>query len=633
MARKPERRGPNILSPERATGKNALDQAVTASGYRIKRKEADQIRRLLQPWQPRAFAFYDILGEIKYASQFYSRALSKLRLYAAEIGDDGEVTETTNDDARAQLARIQDPGGGHSQLLSSYGRLMFLVGEAILFVSYDEDTEDEQWEFLSSDELRVNGDSYTRYRAPSLGAEEARDVGDKNWEAVDGKAMAYRIWRRHPRYSHLADSTMQGVLDICEELVLLTQVIRARARSRVAGNGILLLPDTVAPPPLDGGPDEDPLADPFIDDLVEAMTAPIADEGSASAVVPLIVRGQPDALDSVRHLQLVDPTQLYPETGLRQELINRLAIGLDLPPEVLLGLQDSNHWSAWQVDEQTWKAHLQPIAQYLVDDLTSAYYRPQLRELGIADWRKYCIAYDAAEIINHPDRTKDAKDLHDRAVLSDEALREASGFDDEDAPSEEEVNRRIGIMVRDSSLAVYGIPQVRGVGIEAQPGEVEDAAHPVSGEVVKSSPGGGGSEGAVPGDIVGSAAEVAKILGAADLTLRRAREKAGSRLLRLAKRDKDAAKLVAGGVPATKVAFTLGPEMAKKLRAPDTRELVAGAGDLLVEALAQWGIRDEKIAEFLRDQVERHAARTLFEENPPALPPALANYLLELQKG
>jgi hypothetical protein len=52
---------------------------------------------------------------------------------------------------------------------------------------------------------------------------------------------------------------------------------------------------------------------------------------------------------------LLDPTQLYPETGLRREAVERLAIGLDMPPEVLLGLGDSNHWSAWQVDEQTWK--------------------------------------------------------------------------------------------------------------------------------------------------------------------------------------------------------------------------------------------------------------------------------------
>jgi hypothetical protein len=317
------------------------------------------------------------------------------------------------------------------------------------------------------------------------------------------------------------------------------------------------------------------------------------------------------------------------------ELIKRLSIGLDLPPEILLGLQDSNHWSAWQVDEQTWKAHLQPIAQYLVDDLTAAWFRPQLRDDGHKDWRKYTIAYDAAEIINHPDRTKDAKDLHDRIVIGDESLREAAGFDDEDAPTPEEVYRRIGVLTRDSSMAAYGIPSVRGGTLEPEPGEVVSptgqggapvSSNGASNEVQK----GPAQTQPVPGDVIGSL-EVARILGAADLALRRAREKAGARLVSLAKRDRDAAELILQ-VRTTQVPFALGPETCERLKAPEARELVSGAAELLEEALSQWGISDPSIAAFLGEQIERHAARTLFEEKPSPLPPAFANYLLELQK-
>jgi hypothetical protein len=517
-------------------------------------------------------------------------------------------------------------------LLSTYGRLMFLTGETYLLVTRDPETDEEAWEFLSTDELRIDASgTYTRQNAPNIGASSFTAPPDDGFEPLaDDQAVAYRIWRRHPRYSALADSTMQGVLDICEELLLLTQVIRARARSRIAGSGILLVPNNVGPPPPEVVPDEDPLEDPFVADLVEAMTAPIADEGSASSVVPMLVRGEQEALDAVRHLQLVDPTQLYPETGLRMELIRRLAIGLDLPPEILLGLQDSNHWSAWQVDEQTWKAHLQPIAQYLVDDLSSAYYRPSLRDAGIADWQRYAIAYDPAEVINHPDRTTDAKDLHDRAVIGDEALREAAGFDDDDAPSEEEVARRVGILVRDATLAMTGEvapppapPALPGDTSADDPADEGATGAP---EVEPGPPATGNGNGSR--STVTASTEVAKVLGAADLSLRRAREKAGARLLTLSRRDPELARKLRT-VRTGQVAHALGPEAVASFRV-EPRELVAGASELLAEALLSWGIDDPGIARFVGEMVERHAARTLFEENPPAFPPAFVNHLGEL---
>ncbi len=621
-------------SPERVNGKNKL-RGLVAAGQKIGRSDRDgTLRRLIQPWQYRSFGYYDTLGEIKYAAQFYSRSLSKLRLYAAEEDDSGELEESKDPTAIEMLNRIRDPGGGRSQLLSQYGRLMFLTGETYLLVSRDLDTDEEQWEFLSTDELRIDGSgTYTRQMAPNVGVQSFTAPPDDGYEPLaDDEAVAYRIWRRHPRFSALADSTMHGVLDICEELLLLTQVIRARARSRIAGAGLLLVPNNVGPPPPEVSPDEDPLEDPFIADLVEAMTAPISDEGSASSVVPMLVRGEQEALDAVRHLQIVDPTQLYPETGLRMELIRRLGIGLDLPPEILLGLQDSNHWSAWQVDEQTWKAHLQPVAQYLVDDLSSAYFRPSLRDAGVNDWQRFTIAYDPAEVINHPDRTTDAKDLHDRVVIGDEALREAAGFDDDDAPSEEEVARRVGILTRDATLAMTGEvkpptppPEPAGTNPDDTADEGDSGAPEVEpGAPVTRQSNTNGRE------AVTSSLEVAKILGAADLSLRRAREKAGARLLSLARRDPELTKRLRS-VRTSQVAYELGSEVCeRKLHAPEPRELVAGASELLGEALKAWGIEDESVANFVGEMVERHAARTLYDECPAALPPAFVNHLAEL---
>lgn len=645
-----------VGNPLRVTGK---DNALTASGFKVTRKDADIMRRLIQPWQARSFSYYDQLGEIKYASQFYSRMLSPLKLYAAEKDDDGDWVETKNQDAIDALDRIQDPGGGRTALLGAYGRLMFLTGECYLFVTRDPETGEENWEMLSTDELRIQGGTYIRYKAPSLIAEEFREAQEEEdqegaWVAVDDDtAVAYRLWKRHPRWSMLADSTMQGVLDLCEELILLTKAVRARARSRLAGSGILFIDERISPAPLEPVPDEDPDEDPFISELTYAMTQPIVDEGASSQIVPLIVRvpnpGENGKVaDLAYHLQITDPTQLYPETGLRTECIHRIAIGLDMPPEILLGLQDSNHWTAWQIDEQTWKGHGQPIAQQLCDDLTSSYFRPFLRDvMGFADAEDYAIAYDPSAIINHPDRTQDAKDLYAARIIGKAAVREAAGFDEEDAMTDDELAEAIGVAVRDASLAWFGDPAPRGGALETAPGVLVSADPAAGGAAVPGAPAprtppteprqpGGSEESnrapANPPNSVDSqiGSLVARLLGATDLALLRAREAAGSRIRSHAKKDKELLALL-DGVRAGDVAPTLGRPRVVALGVPSDRDLVLGAGELIEDALRLMGITDPSVADALREHVERQAAKTLYDARPSlGMPDSFGAYLTGL---
>jgi hypothetical protein len=610
-----------------------IRRSLTAAGFKIKQKDADVIRRLLQPWQTRSYTYYDLLGEIKYAAQFYARALAMLRLYPAEKDDDGDWVETDDPQAIAQLERIQDPGGGTSGLLSSYGRLMFLAGEAYLLVTRDRDTDMEQWEMLSSDELRPTGSGYMRYKAPSLIVETYKEASDDDFEPLDeDTAVAYRLWKRHPRYSYWADATMQGVLDICEELILLTQAVRARARSRLAGSGILFIPEEMSPPPPEPIGDEDPLEDPFISDLEEAMMSPITDEGSSAAIVPHVLRVAGDYIEKVKHLQIIDPTQFYPETGLREECIKRLALGLDMPAEILTGMGDINHWGVWGVDEHAWKAHLQPIAMQLVDDLTASFYRPSLAADGVTDPERFAIRYDATQVINHPDRGKDAKDLYDRRAIGKRALREATGFDEEDEPTGEELYEMLGVQTRDASLAVYGIPSVKGGGIEPVPGELETGTGTegaqTGAEVEKGPPEKPEEEEdaeSITGALNGHST-LARILGASDATIYRARELAGARLKSYAKRNPELLKLL-DGVNARDVGWKLGRAAVESLNCPSEQELVKGAAACLPEILKRWHV-DETLVGELAAIIETHAAKTLYDEHVPPLPAAFQNYIL-----
>jgi hypothetical protein len=621
---------------------------LTAAGSLVRHGQATYLRRLIMPWQIRAFGYFDLVGEFKFAAQFYARALSQLELFAAERDENGDLVRTENEEVVAAFERIKDPGGiGRSGLQRAYGLLAFLVGEAILFVSIDPETNEEQWEMLSTDEIRLLDGNYTRFKAPVLPATLFRPapddafvpVADKEGEnqgpAGVGTAVAYRLHRPHPRFSALPDSTTEGVLDILEELVLLTQVIRARLRSRLWTAGFLFIDDRITTRPDEAVPDEDVLEDPLMEDLTEAITTAIADEGTAAAVAPILLRVRvPDGMklaDLVYHMQIQDPLQIYPEVGLRSEAIRRLAIALDMPVEALLGFTDTNHWNAWIIDDQIWQAHIQPVADGFVEDLTSAYLGPYLREeLNMADWKKYVIAYDATKVINHPDRTKIAMELHGKAVIGDEALRRETAFSEDDKPTKEESARIVGIATRDPSLAWLGVPSVRSGGVEVAPGEIstsqdEHPGGPATGaEAETGAPAGGQAPGTDTtvgslGTKVGSLGTT--IEGAAVYAQLRAREAAGARLRQLARRDDEAMALIDGvtnGLVAPKLGRT---KVRRLLGGAGEAELVAATHDIILAALRELGVRDAAAAESIAETIERHAARTLYDERPDPLPP------------
>jgi hypothetical protein len=161
----------------------------------------------------------------------------------------------------------------------------------------------------------------------------------------------------------MADSPMRPLLDVVEELLILSRTIRATGRSRLAGAGILLWPaeanlGSATPSNLPSVAGQ--AVDPVLADLMQAMMTPIGDEGVAAAVVPLLLRVPAQYIDHVKHLFFDRP--IDPEMAKqREELRRRIATGLDIPGEVLRGLEDLNHWNAWMIDEQTFKAHLEPL--------------------------------------------------------------------------------------------------------------------------------------------------------------------------------------------------------------------------------------------------------------------------------
>jgi hypothetical protein len=241
---------------------------------------------------------------------------------------------------------------------------------------------------------------------------------------------------------------MRAVLDLCEELMILGKVIRSTGRSRLS-NGILFLDSSLKTTP-NPNDNPDPQSNPIGGKLEQAMMTPIADEGAATAVMPLIVYGEKDAIGNSKFMDLarpIDPVMAQQ----RQEVIGRLATGIDLPRAVLEGVADMNHWSAWMVDDDAFRHHVEPHVRRCVDMFTVGYFRSALltdetltpAALGGMNLEELvsrtCIWYDPTELVVHPDKSANAIQLYNLREISGKALREALGFTEEDAPSDIEL--------------------------------------------------------------------------------------------------------------------------------------------------------------------------------------------------
>jgi hypothetical protein len=396
-----------------------VPKAITASAMRARStpKSTGSTKRISQ-WQADALAYYDQIGAVRYAAQFQARALPKIRWFAATRDESGEVTESEDPKLLALFDRVQDPGGGRSVMFATYGQLSFLCGEMYLLWSQanpeDGDEAEETWEIVSTLELKNQGkrggqDFWHRIKAPGLTPQQLLEAEDGDFEPVGDNVQVYRWWTRHPAYSLMADAPMRSVLAECEEIVRATHSINARLISRLAGPGILAIPKSWSMKPLQQVVgEENPEEDPFQARLAQAMITAIGKPGSAESVAPIVVR-VPDPGDGRRMddlwslIKIWQPDEVIRELELREKALQRFAVGVDMPPEKVMGLSTSGtqHWNAWMVDEDAW-AHIDPVAQSLADNLASSYLRPAAKDEGIAEWQNVCVGYDPAEILTNP---------------------------------------------------------------------------------------------------------------------------------------------------------------------------------------------------------------------------------------
>lgn len=609
----------------------AYPSALRADGYKIKPMSALQLRAAVghkQAWQSLAWGYRDMIGELRFALRFRSAALSRARLYPAMIVDDDDeplalsLRHDTDSDgapsersrritlpadlcaaAEEELSRL--PLSDGQGFLGIWSENFDVAGECWLHGWTDPTTGEPRYQIRSVDDVDIQGDSMT-VRDP---------LGQPRKVDLDVEEL-YRFWVPHPRQPHLADSSLNSLLDVLEDISLIGRELRAAARSRIASNGVLFLPKEMAVPRnIDKDSDRSP-EDQFLDEFTAAWLAPIANEGDSGAVVPLLVLAREQAISAVRYMRLERETSPELLTKLEKSL-GRLGTSLDIPPEILTGLAEVNHWTAWAIDNATFRSYLEPSLRLMADSLTTSYLRETLIFRGFPPEQvsRVRVWYDASGMTENPNRRQDAIDARDRAAISDDTFRRALGFNEGDAPSAEEqilmVAAKVGIDQATAAALLSRAATDEGADLpEPEQTRQADTTRPTGTPTIapgdSSAPGGTGAPSTAPPGIVAAAAPRARytlevetaralmdidralrdrVLHAADAALSRALEKSGSRLRSKATRNPAIAASMKN-VPVASWAQIMGREATFALA--DLPHLLREAWDDLRVKFGQW---------------------------------------------
>jgi len=315
--------------------------ATIASAALITR---DRVRPVSQAadWQNDAWELYDSVPELRFGIGWIANACSRARLYIGRIDPEGSAAPVPIDSSDPGMEVVLQPyyelfGGqiGQGEMVRRLATHLNLVGETYV-CGYDHPADRERiWQVVNSAEV-ANSTAGTMQIAPP-------DEPDPLQINTDDAALI-RIWRPHPRKNWDPDSPVISLRGACKELLDLSAHISASAESRLAGAGLLFLPDELTFPQPASGEGINPIhSDPFTASLVEAMMTPLKDRGSASAVVPIVVRGPSEAGNGIKHFSFSTPLDAA-AADLRDAATKRIASGLDIPAEILLGIADINHW-------------------------------------------------------------------------------------------------------------------------------------------------------------------------------------------------------------------------------------------------------------------------------------------------
>jgi hypothetical protein len=550
-------------------------------------------------WQVEAFDSVEKVGELGYVMNLKANTVAMcdfvIRKWDEETRTWVQPEENEDDAPERVMEAFVGPQGGQYDLKRRLAWHLSVAGESLMVGSTGDGQDGILWEFLSVAELKLGSDGqYKRYR----------DGGGAG-ELLPDEHYVARCWRSSPIYSDRADCEVKRILPIAKELIRLTQMIDAIASSRLPAK-ILVIPDeaTFAGQEEDVGGDvdeSDEALDPFVEEIFQHNSAAVTDPSSAARLTPLVMR-VPMEMASPNSVFTIDLARDVDTWGaaLRTESLQRLAQGLDSPPETMTGKSSLSHWTAWSVDADFLAKHVKPVGELMADFVTFAYLRPMLEafeDMAPEESARWRIELDMASVSARQNEAEGAERLAD--IITDEARLKAHGFNLGDMADEETImQRRIWQLVStqpaqfakllskllgfedftEEDIAPSGPPAVPLPPAPAANDAGGTGAGPTSGAQRQTEPD------MVPPDGL-SARLVERLTVAADRDLIRALDRAGARVVSATQKDVTIRDRLKG--PAARALTLIRDDELGRFSL--TREsLLAGAWDALRSDASEW---------------------------------------------
>lgn len=398
----------------------------------------------LGTWQKRGWNYYDIVPELHYVGNFVGNALARLKvspgiqtthsgIIPARDADGNPAPDEGVSEADIAAAEMHLTDVIRPRRLHRIGIGYAIVGECHLIFT------DGEWSIRSTDEVEMRSDGKIWLKSQSGAGSESKELGPSDFHL--------RLHVPHPRWYKQADSGVRAALDVLEEIVLRQRALRAHVLSRLSSAGIYWISSEIGFLP-ENEDDDDPLASMIID----AAAEPINEPNSAGGVIPIIARAPFMFIKDGIRLDRFDsgPDEKALVLNLKAA-IARLAAGVDLPMEVILGTHETtSHWTAWQIDEAIYRAHIEPLAERLFETLTHGFLKKVLIDGGTSPEvaERFRIIVDPTELIQHPNRETAVQHGYGDVWrpnfgVSGRAWRKYNGIPESDAPDEIEIAARI----------------------------------------------------------------------------------------------------------------------------------------------------------------------------------------------
>lgn len=438
-------------------------QSLTAASQLVTDPQVSQKISLTSgraDWQQEAWSMIEEVGELGYWMAWLAASCSRVQFIASEIDPDtgyptGGLTQNDDGTMPAEQARVAQivrgiAGGPLNQAVirKRSAECLSVPGEHWVALLMRGNTDSQgnlvyDWFVLTRDEWKSRGGGGG---VRNGGAGTIIDLPDgTKHEFIPGIDIMFRVWNPRPRRAAEPTSPVRANLENCREILRTTKKIKNAAKSRLVGNGVVFLPQEMSMPasqaPIPEGladiPGVEvpvvqgvPAAEELAQNLFDAATAAVDDDDSQAAFIPLLATVPGEHLGKIIHLKFGNEITDV-EIKTRNDSIMRLAMGLNMSPERLLGVgSNSNHWSAWQMADEDVQTHIKPVVENLCQAINEHVLKAVFKAEGI-DPDKYVLWYDATALISDPDKTDEAQAAKDAGALRNEHYLRILGLPDD----------------------------------------------------------------------------------------------------------------------------------------------------------------------------------------------------------